>query len=277
MSGYADDVAREHAEGRATPKATRDEQTRAAQRIAAILAQAEDAAKRGDLAARDQAMQKATALQHKYAVDQVMLEMQGDAPTEEILSEEFCTESNTPLIKAKRDLICGLANLYRGQPVMMQRHKLVNGKYKFDKRAAIRVYAHTSDLAFISQLYTSLILQMQTEMARDERMTHEKVSNGWRVSYAHAWVYRVLIRLRALNRDQEREENRKGTGAEIMLRSKADLVKAHLDENRLVDGKGRRHPKSDKNAAGRAAGDAAGRRADLGQKRMAQPGTRALD
>ena len=252
-------------------------QEQAARRIAGLLALAEDAAKRGDLAARDTFLQKATALQHKYAVDQVLLEMQGDAPTEEITSQDFCTESNTPLIKAKRELIACVARLYRGHPVMLEITRMVNGRWKKDKRAAMRVYAHASDLTFIAQLYTSLILQLQTEMARDEKLTHEKVANGWRVSYAHAWVYRVVTRLRALEAAQVLAENQRGTGAEIMLRNKADLVMAHLTDNRLVDGKARAGKARITNSDGVAAGDAAGRRADLGQKRMAQPTQAALE
>lgn len=252
-------------------------QEQAARRIAGLLANAEDAAKRGDLAARDAFLQKATALQHKYAVDQVLLEMQGKASTEEISFRDFCTESNTPLVKAKRELIGSIARLYRGEPTMLETTRLVNGKWKRDKRAAIRVYAHVSDLSFIEQLYTSLILQLQTEMARDERMTHEKVANGWRVSYAHAWVYRVALRLRELQRVQERAENQRGTGAEIMLRSKADLVRAHLTENNLVDGKARTGKARITNGSGVAAGDAAGRRADLGQKRPSHRTRQAVD
>jgi hypothetical protein len=252
-------------------------QEKAAAKIAALLASAEDAAKRGALAERDNFLSKATALQHKYAVDQVMLQMTGEASSEEIIFQDFCTESNTPLIKAKRDLIVGVARLYRGEPLMLEATRLRKGRWVRDKRAAIRVWAHTSDLRFIEQMYTSLILQLQTEMARDEKITHEKVTNAWRVSYAHAWVYRVLTRLHTLNREQEREENQRGTGAEMMLRAKGDVVKQHLADNKLVEGKARRTPVSDKSDAGRRAGDAAGRRADLGQKRAEARTTQAIE
>lgn len=250
-------------------------QEQAARRIAGLLANAEDAAQRGDLAARDTFLQKATALQHKYAVDQVLLEMQGEQPAEDIEWQDFCEESNTPLIKAKRELVSVLASLYRGTTAMVESTRLVNGKWKRDKRAAVRVWAHASDLAFIGQLYTSFILQMQTEMARDERLTHENVTNGWRVSYAHGWVYRVWVRLKELNRDQEQAQQ--GSGAELVLRSKGEVVRAWVEANAGVEGKARRIPTSDKSASGRAAGDAAGRRADLGQKRVAQPSTQALE
>lgn len=256
-----------------TEKQTTQEQ--AARRIAGLLANAEDAAKRGALGERDAFLQKATALQHKYAIDQIMLERNDSARTEEIISEEFCHESNTPLVKAKRLLLQGLATLYRGTAALCGEWDPV--KRKMNNRAYVRVWAHTSDLAFISQMYTSLILQMQTEMARDERKTHDKVTNAWRVSYAHAWVERVYYRLWDLKRAQERETQATGTGAEMVLRDKATLVHDHADREVGGFAKGRRHPTSDKNPAGRAAGDAAGRRADLGQNRVAEPTRRALD
>lgn len=252
-------------------------QEQAARRIAGLLAHAEDAAKRGDLAQRDIFLQKATGLQHKFAIDQVLLEKNDPTVIDEIIYRDFCTESNTPLIKAKRDLICGVARVFRGVPLLLETTRFVNGRWKRDKRAAIRVNAHASDMVLIEQMYTSLILQLQAEMAHDERLTHEKVTNSWRVSYAHGWVDRVVWRLQDLHRQAEKEEAATGSGMEIVLRGKADLVRAHLDNTNAVTGKGRRLPRSDSNRNGRAAGDAAGRRADLGQKRTAHKTTPALD
>lgn len=248
---------------------------KAAAKIAALLANAEDAAKRGALGERDVFLQKATALQHKFAVDQVLLEQQGKQEAEEVLSAEFCREANTPLVKAKRQLVTSLATLYRGTAALCGEWDPV--KRKMNKRAYIRVWAHRSDLEFITQLYTSFILQMQTEMARDEKLSHEKITNAWRVSYAHAWVQRVYYRLWDLKKAQDRDTASTGTGAELVLRSKADIV--HQYASREVGGfaKGRRMPISDKDPRGRAAGDAAGRRADLGQKRGRNDATLALD
>jgi hypothetical protein len=252
-------------------------QEQAARRIQGILALAEDSAKRGDLLKRDQYLQKATALQHQYAIDQILLERNDSTVVDELSFQDFCTESNTPLIKAKRDLICGVARVFRGVPLMLDTTRWVNGQWKRDKRAAIRVHAHASDMVLIAQMYTSLLLQMQAEMAHDEKLTHEKVTNGWRVSYAHACVDRVVYRLGQLHRERDRAEAATGSGMDIVLRDKAALVQAYLEDEKLVKGKGRRLPRSDRNAHGRAAGDAAGRRADLGQKRVTEPTTPAID
>lgn len=250
-------------------------QEQAARRIAAMLAQADSYAKLGNLEARDHALAKAAELQHKYAIDQVLLEMNAPEQAEEIVFGDFCDEQNTPLIKAKRDLICGLANLYRGTPVMCTRWN--PEKKRVDKRAYIRVYAHTSDLSWITQLYTSLILQLQTEMAKDEReyfaLKSAKGVSGWRVSYAHEWVRTVLARLWALKQSSEKASV---PGTALALVDKGAKVQKWVDENLSLK-RGRRMPTSDKSTEGRAAGRRAGERADLGQKRTEQRGTQVVE
>ena len=254
-------------------------QEQAARRIAGLLALAEDAAKKGDETLRDNYLAKTTALQHQYAVDQVMMEKNSGAKADKIVFDDFCAERNTPLIKAKRELIQALCNVYRGKALLMGRYKtdangnpaFKNGQPVYEKRAFVRVYAHQSDLDFIRQMYVSLLLQMQSMMAQDER--HQelftgvgKVANAWRVSYAHAWVNRVYFRMMELKRSQERDASQASPGAALMLRDKGQLVERHVEE---AHGKLRtsRYKTETGNTAGRAAGDAAGRRADLGQKR----------
>lgn len=250
-------------------------QEQAARRIAGLLAMAEDAAKRGDEQLRDTYLAKATGLQHEYAIDAVLLEQSGQKVAEGIGHQDFCEESNTPLIKAKRELIAALARLHRGHPVMMGAFKkddngqirYKDGKPLYDRRALIRVYAHESDLAFIAQMYLSLLLQMQSMMAVDEKKyaeeTQEKVTNKWRVSYAHAWVRRVYIRLWEVKNRQDRDTASSAPGAALMLRDKGQLVEQHVSN---VHGKMKnvRHKdESGSSAAGAYAGRQAAERADL--------------
>lgn len=257
------------------PQEKQTTQEQAARRIAAILAQAESYAQLGNLEARDTMLEKAAGLQHKYAVDQIMLEQQGETATEEIVFGDFCDESNTPLIKAKRQLVINLAFLYRGHTMMCGRWS--KEKQKYDKRAYLRVHAHTSDLSWITQLYTSLILQLQTEMAKDERREFATKSakgvSSWRVSYAHEWVRVVTTRLAALNRQNEQEHV---PGAALALADKGEKVKSFVEGTHALS-KGKRIPTSDKNGAGRAAGREAGYRADLGQKRTGAGERRAVE
>lgn len=253
-----------------TEKATTQDQ--AARRIQALLAMAEEAAAKGNEALRDTYLEKAAALQLKYAIDEATLASKGQA-TEGIIYSDFCQESNTPLVKAKRELIASLVSLYRGKAVMMPVLKrdasgelrLKNGKPMWDRRGFVRVYAYESDLRFITMLYTSLVLQMQTMMAADERR-EGTAERGWRVSYAHAWVSRVYNRLKIDKAFQEREHRSAEPGTALVLRSREQNVLDHYTQQ---------HPRvrkasyrtGDSNTAGRAAGWAAGERADLGNTR----------
>lgn len=248
----------------------------AARRITKLLASAEDAAKAGDEALRDAFLDKATALQLKYVVDMTLVG--GDATAEMVLWQDFCQESNTPLIKAKRTLVANLAVLYRGSALMMGDWKISRDglSKKWDQRAKVRVWAHTTDLELISGLYTSLLLQMQSQMARDERAVATKITNAWRVAYAHAWVRRVLVRLREVKERQEAGYD-STPGAALALRDRGEVATAAMHAS--LDG-GKVHTRkvkiADGDARGRAAGDAAGRLADLGQQRVAPDRTPQL-
>lgn len=182
---------------------------RMAKIIQDLLAQAELASKRNDETARDEALAKAAALQLKFAIDDAMLAA-GAEDKDELAQADFCTESNTPLIKAKRELINGVAQFNRGKAVMMGEWKpKKGGGRRYDRRAKVTVFAHQSDLDFITMLYNSLILQMQTMMASDEAHTRRYGYppaagwQAWRVSYAYGWVRRVVGRIAEAKRHNE--------------------------------------------------------------------------
>lgn len=245
-------------------KSTTQEQ--AARRIAGLLALAEEAAKKGDEALRDNYLEKATALQIKYVVDEAMLPSSAKGP-EAIVFEDFCQESNTPLIKAKRLLINAIALTNRGRAVMLGEYRTQKGGKRagqqvWDRRAKIRVYAHESDLAFIRTLYTSLILQMQTMMAADER-TLSAVPNSWRVSYSYGWVARINERLREIASRQEREAETTTPGTALVLRDRSELVGQHF-ANIFPNARRTSYRLDNANGSGRGAGYRAAGNADLG-------------
>lgn len=252
-----------------------------AQRIAALLANAEDAAKRGNEAEVQAFLDKASALQLKFAINDAMLPT-GDPGKETIVSEDFCRESNTPLIKAKRELINTISSWNRGKAVLcgeMQPLKSSqSGAMKLNKRAYVRVFAHESDLKFISMLYTSLILQMQTMMAADEALHADhggKVANAWRVSYAYGWVSRIAGRLAEADARNRKDAASGGSGTELVLRDRRAAVLADVE---LRMGKLRRthHRRDDRDANARSRGYESGGNADLGGKKVSSAGARQL-
>lgn len=251
---------------------TSTRQSDMARKIAGLLALAEDAAKANNEALRDTYLEKATALQLKYVVDEAMLRKAEGSGREEIVQEDFCTESNTQMIKAKRSLINNIATLYRGKAVMMGEWTTAKGtgKMKYDKRAKIRVWAHRSDMDFIRSLYVSLILQMQTMMAADERAERaygDTSAAAWRVSYAHAWVNRVYVRLEEMKRRQERDANATTPGTALVLRDRTQLV-ADLVDNSLGKLRSTKVRVDAKSLSGARAGRDAADRADLGGRKV---------
>jgi len=255
-------------------------QAQAARRIAALLALAEDAAKQGNEAARDTYIEKASALQLQYVIDNAMLADVSQRASDVVITEDFCTESNTPLIKAKRILINNIALHARGTAVMMPELKRdkngdvvwKNGKPVYDRRAKIRVWAHESDMAFIRTLYTSLLLQMQTMMAADERAAStgtfgDSMPQAWRVSYAHGWVARVASRLREIKMRQEQASQTREPGTALVLRDRS-LVVQEAQTNAVGRTRKTGYKIHDTNAAGKAAGYVAGGHADLGQGKV---------
>lgn len=253
-----------------------------AAKIAGLLALAEDAAKQNNDQLRDTYLDKATALQLKYVIDEAMIAKNtGTKSAEAIITEDFCKESNTTLIKAKRMLINVIAMHLRGKAVIMPEWKVNDkGVRKIDRRAFVRVWAHESDMAIIRMMYTSLLLQMNSMMAHDERRAEwdhgrGKVPAAWRVSYGHAWVNTIHQRLHEIRARQEAASQSREPGTALVLRDKSVAVNGAMTEaiGRI---KTTRHPVSDTNASGRAAGRTAAERADLGQSRVNAAGARQI-
>lgn len=270
--------------GAAQVKRASSRQERMAKIIQSLLDQAELAAKRNDETARDEALAKASALQLKFAIDDALLSRVGDDSADAIEHMDFCQESNTPLIKVKRELINGLAQLNRGKAVLcgQWQPKIKGGGMKYNRRAYVRVYAHASDLRFISQMYTSLVLQLQTMMARDEdydrryRGTPTGGWGKWRVSYGYGWVGRVYARLQEAKQRNEHAAERETAGTALVLRDRTQLVDSHVHNlhSKLRQSSYRR---DDNSNDGRARGREAAELADLGGAKVAASNTRALE
>lgn len=223
--------------------------------IVALLAKAERTDNEHE---REAYLAKAQELQTKYAIEQGMIDRaRGDqTATETIVQARFCEERNTPLIKAKRNLVMWLAEVNNCFPVMGYR------------RAYMEITGFESDVRMVQNLYSSILLQLQTAMQAAERRG-EPVGTvaSWRVSYAHAYVRRVGNRLLAAKHAATSGAD-SAPGSALVLVNRADRAKTHAEEVYGGLRKGRRIPTSDNNAAGREAGYRDGNRADLGGERL---------
>lgn len=229
--------------------------------IVALLAKAERTTNEHE---RDAYLAKAQALQTKYAIEQSMLDAaRPQQEREAIVRARFCQERNTPLIKAKRQLVLWLAEVNNGFVIMGP------------SRSYLEVTAHQSDLVMIQHMYASLLLQMQRAMQRaEERWEVVGPLAGWRVSYAHGYVRRVGVRLVEAKRAQQADTASTTPGTALVLVNRAELAKRNAEDGYGELRKARKMPISDHNEHGRYAGNRDGRNADLGGDRIGTSTTR---
>jgi hypothetical protein len=227
--------------------------------VAALLAKAE----RTDVPEEAEAyIAKAQELATKHAIEQGMIDAarraNGQQPSEGFKQVDLCTERNTPLIKAKRELVMWLAEMNHCYVVMGPR------------RAYLRVTGHESDVIVLEHMFASLLLQMQRSMGQSEANgLVVGPLGGWRVSFAFGFIRRVGTRLRAAMAAQHTGAD-STPGSALVLRDRAALSKQFV-ESQYEEGtlrKGRKIPSGDNNMFGRSAGDVAGRNADLGGARI---------
>ena len=206
---------------------------------------------------------KAQELATKYAIEQGMIDAarraSGQQMAEGFKRIRLCAERNTKLIKAKRELVQWLAEVNNCYVIMGPR------------RAYLEVSGHESDVVMLEHLFASLLLQMQRAMGQAEGQGFVVGTIGeWRVSFAHGFVRRVGVRLRQIKAARVATATTETPGSALVLRDRAALAQAFAEGN-YEEGqlkKGRRIPTADNNVYGRAAGDQAGRNADLGGDRL---------
>lgn len=227
-------------------------------KVEALLAKAERTENEHEAEACNAMAQKLIA---KYSIDQAVLGAarlaRGDAAREPVVYEYFCTERNTKLIKAKRELITMLARINSGFPVIGP-----NRRY-------IQVTAHESDMRMIKTLFASLLLQMARAMTAAERRGEVVGTIGsWRVSYAHAYVRTVCNRLHLAKSEAMREHQAANSGVStaLVVQGRDVAVQQRYVELFGETRSARRIPNNaDSNVFGRGAGYRDGQQADIGQ------------
>jgi hypothetical protein len=211
-------------------------------------------------AERETYLAKAQELATNHQIEQGLIDRgladRGQQVSEGFVQKRFCEERNTKLIKAKRDLVCWLADVNNCYVVLGY------------KRAYLEVTGHESDVLLVHHLYASILLQLQRAMAQAEDAGHVVGGlQGWRVSFAHGYVRRVGLRLNDAKLARMNAAD-SAPGSALVLRDRAALSKEFAEGTYGTLRKGRRIPRSDNNVFGRVSGDEAGQRADLGGDRL---------
>lgn len=220
-----------------------------ARQIVALLNKAESTPSEHE---RDALLEKATELRLKYVIEDADLRAHSqDKPKENIVVKQMLAEKHAAFIKAKRELLTGLAQLNNCKIVLV------------GNREYMEIMGFESDVNYVQFLYASLLLQMERAMARDEseRPAYESLRT-WRTSYAHAWERRVIMRLAEFKQRSESKAEASTPGTALVLQDRNKEVAERVTERYPRLRQGYKNT-STHSADGYTRGDAAGRQASL--------------
>jgi hypothetical protein len=224
-------------------------------RIRKLLARAERA---GTPEEAQACTDKAVELMARYGIDAALLAESGEV-ADEIGATRI--EVSDPYSAGKARLLGWTATALRCRAVL---HQAGGGRV-----SAVTVFGFASDRERVEVLFTSLLLQAANELVRvrPERL-HESVA-AYRRSWLYGFAVEVHRRLVAAEEKAEQnvtEEQATGApGAALVLASRTDKVDQAYAQAFPGLGRGRRATLS---GSGFGNGAQAGRRADLGAKRV---------
>jgi hypothetical protein len=182
----------------------------------------------------------------EHAVEQARL---GDRSTETV--ETIVVKIERPYVTPKATLLGGIAIANNCRAVLSSSEEIVT------------VVGYPSDLAIVEMLFASLLTQAVSGMHRADPGPRPKAfRNSFLVSFASTVTRRLMEAAEASRQTYERET---GTSTALVLRDRAKDVTDHLAELFPRMGKVRA---SSSSSAGHRAGQTAGQRADLGNKRV---------
>jgi hypothetical protein len=236
-----------------------------ADKIAKLLKMAEGAPNE-EMAANYMAKASELQLQHMIADSDIR---QAEKGPQDNLARHFVRglDKNAGYIKAKRDIVYGLAVIFHCKVTIAK------------DRSSVALYGFQSDIDFIQTLSDSLQIQMMRHMeTAAHTMPRYESARTWRTSFAHGFADRVVARLRASRASQEAEAGTNTPGTALVLRDRSQAVAAYFDD--IFAGKklGASYKnRSIRSANGLIAGDAAGSLADLGGKAVRNTSRRAID
>lgn len=232
-------------------------------KIRALLANAEDAATTPEAA--ETYMAKATELLAKYGIDRALLAAK-DPSTDQV--GDLVIRVPAPYALDKVMILAGVATQLRCRTV----RKTVPGGY------ALHLFGMQSDLERVELLYTSLLVQAQTGLARAYVPWGENAA-AYRRSWLQGFATAICVRLRDIEQRTTADAAATSTSAggpsvALVLADRSKLVDSRVKTEypRLVSA-----PSRSLQGSGKQNGYAAGQRADLGGTRVGSgSGRRAI-
>lgn len=236
-------------------------------RVRKLLAKAEGTDNEHE---RDTFMAAANQLMAKYGIEQAMLGAT-DRTHEKPTSRRITVEN--PWADVKAHLIYYVAEAVGCKSILITMPRGISYK-------VVQIFGFESDLERAELLYTSLLLQMASGLARVEVPWNDSpraYKRSWMLGFKNEVVHRIRTAEKAAARDFDAEQAATGAAAgpstALVLASRRDAVTAAYQEafpsartSRGISSRG----------TGYGAGRAAGRSADIGSRRVGGGSQRAL-
>jgi len=231
-----------------------------ADKIAKLLAMAEDPSVTESEAANFLAKASELRMNQMISDDEIRRAGTASTPDDTIAWRFVMREKSGFVIKARRELLYGLCDIHNVRTAIAS------------DRSYIKLFGHTTDMDFVEQMLASLTIQMRGHMesAWRDAIGADAGARTWKTSFAHGYVGRVIVRLRAIQAAKITDvRETSAPGVELVLRDRNVAVQKYYDDyfgGRKLRGSYKNT--SVRSADGVVAGYRAGADADLGQTRV---------
>jgi hypothetical protein len=207
---------------------------------------------------------KAAELMAKDGIDRALLAAdwpETDQPASRIL------DIDNPWARVKAHLLCGLGSALRCQCIMLS---------GTGPGTRIHVFGYGSDIERTDLLYTSVLIQMWHGLAGAQVPAWSSSPRAWRRSWLLGFATAVISRVRAAEHAAASQATAPSASASsrtaLVLADRAQVIRGKVEQEYPVT----RTARVTYSGSGYGAGYAQGQRADIGARRMAARGGRAL-
>lgn len=234
-------------------------------KIRKLLAKAENDASTAEEAELYTA--KAARLIADYGIDQALLA--ADVPTSDVVGDRV-VQLDAPYARDKAELLGSVAARLRCRAVHMTERTAEGNRF------AVHLFGHESDLARADLLFTSLLMQASTWLARTP-VPHRENKAAFRRSWLAGFRLAISRRLEDAERRAESHAagRAQGNGRSVGLVLADRSVEVDHAVREAYPRLGRARPRQ-LSGTGVTGGWAAGQRADLGGERLRHRGPEAL-
>jgi hypothetical protein len=204
---------------------------------------------------------KAYELMAQYGIEEAMLEASGQREAK-LISKEFKIEEAYSQRKAL--LLQGLAGAMRCKSI-----RYVSSRNRSHSR--VMVYGYESDIERLSLLFTTLLLQLNTDVF-NAAVPYWESKKTFRTNFIQGWKDKVVLRVKAAEATEASVSAPQGSGAELMLFDRQKAVESFYNKAHPVVG----NASLKTGASGYGAGAQAGARARIGGTSVGGSGRRAI-